>query len=495
MTSIRDWSIKYKIILHVAVIGIITALFLTFLYIKTQKNIIHSMSIQGSQLASSLIKIGLRSAMEEGEPEKVQSIIQEISHSDSIKKIRILSPQGKILRSSDIKEIGALIGEESFNSLKNLLSGQEDSAVFFLRKKSTMQNLSLIRNSEECFECHSPSQKINGLLDVSVDYTYSSSLLKRSQIQGVFIGVLSLIILSLIILRLFQKLINTPLSLLKEKMKKIQEGNFDISIPPMKNDEIGNLASSFNIMVKKLKEANQKIEELHHQQMEKAEHLASLGELAAGLAHEIKNPVAGLKGALEIMIQKTDPSDPKKEIFSEMLLQVERIHRITQDLLSYAKPKEMSFRLVNPNECVENAIKLARPQTDSKEIKVIFQPVSAKTLARMDTDKIQEVMLNLLLNSVSAIKKKGVIEIKLEKNRKKELKITFSDNGSGIKKEHLPLIFNPFFTTKSRGTGLGLSICKKIIEAHGGSILVRSKEGKGTTFHIGLPVIENGEDQ
>ena len=108
----------------------------------------------------------------------------------------------------------------------------------------------------------------------------------------------------------------------------------------------------------------------------------------------------------------------------------------------------------------------------------------------MDADKIQEVMLNLMLNSISAIKEKGNINIELQKKNKKELEIILSDDGAGIKKDHISQIFNPFFTTKSRGTGLGLSICKKIIEAHKGTFKVKSEEGKGTTFHILLPVLE-----
>jgi signal transduction histidine kinase len=152
----------------------------------------------------------------------------------------------------------------------------------------------------------------------------------------------------------------------------------------------------------------------------------------------------------------------------------------------------MSFSLVNPNECVENAIKLAKPQKNSKDISFHFEGLDNSTLARMDADKIQELMLNLMLNSISAIEKNGQIDIKLMKRNEKELEILLEDNGRGIKKDHLSQMFNPFFTTKSRGTGLGLSICKKITETHQGSIQVKSKEGKGTTFLIRLPVLLPG---
>jgi len=493
MKSIKQWSLRNKTILHVLVIGVITTLVLIFLYLRAQRNIIHSMSRQKAEVVGLMIENSLFQAMKEGKPEEVQATIQQTASSSYIKRIRILSAEGKILRSSYEDEIGSSSEAIHRNKLKELFSNGTKSDINFIKPESTIQNFRLIENREVCYGCHSPQVKVNGILEINVDYAAASTLLKKSQFQGILIGVVSISILIFIILRLFEKLINRPISRLKDNMKNVQEGDLNIHFPVVKHDEIGNLAESFNAMVKKLREANQKIEHLHNQQMEKAEHLASIGELAAGLAHEIKNPIAGMKGALEIINQKTVPSDPKKEIFNEILLQIEKIHNVIQDLLSYAKPKEMSFSLINPNECVENAVKLARPQTNSKDIIFHFEGIDNNTLARIDADKIQELMLNLMLNSISAIEKKGQVDIKLLKKNKKDLEILFSDDGKGIKKDHLSQIFNPFFTTKSRGTGLGLSICKKIISAHNGSIQVKSKEGKGTAFFIRLPVLQSGD--
>ncbi len=223
--------------------------------------------------------------------------------------------------------------------------------------------------------------------------------------------------------------------------------------------------------------------------MEKAEHLASIGELAAGLTHEIKNPIAGMKGALEIINQQTDPTDPKKEIFTEILLQIDKISNVVHDLLRYARPKEMSMSAVDPNECIIKAIKFAKTQINDKEIDIRFKSLNNGTRALIDSDKIQEVILNLMINSISAINNKGLITINLSEKGEKVLEIILSDNGMGIKKDHLAQIFHPFFTTKTKGTGLGLSICKKIIEAHDGTIEVKSKEEEGTTFTIELPVL------
>ncbi|MFB0566925.1 MAG: PAS domain-containing sensor histidine kinase [Candidatus Aminicenantaceae bacterium] len=514
MKSIKNWSLKSKIILHILIIGMLTALFLTFLYIGTQRNIIHTMSRQKVELVGSIIENSIFAAMKEGKigniqtssPKRdslrtgelpaafgcmtwIQTTIQELASSRAIKKIRFLTPQGKIIQSTDEKEIGSLPGSNTIQHLEEFLLKKTQSNIIFIKQKSTIQSFHIIENRRECFDCHSSKKRINGILEVNIDYTASSALLKKSQFKGIILAIFAVTTLTLIILRLFEKLINRPISKLKEKMREVQDGNLNIQFPSVRNDEIGSLAKSFNVMIHKLKDANNKIETLFNQQIEKAEHLASVGELAAGLAHEIKNPIAGMKGALEIINQKTDPYDEKKEIFIEMLSQTEKINRVIQDLLSYAKPKEMSFSSVNPNECIKNALKLAKSQMNSKEISIHYQGIENHNLVSIDADKIQEVILNLMLNSISAIGEKGQISIVLDKKNNKELEIMFSDDGIGIKNEYLSQIFNPFFTTKNRGTGLGLSICKKIIEAHNGSIEVESNEGQGTTFIIRLPVI------
>ncbi len=489
---LREWKLKNKIILHMAVIGGFCALFVAFLYLNAQKNIIHTMSKQKTELLSAMIERSIFSAMKDGKMEEVQSVLAGIAAMNDIIKIRICNPQGEILRSSLKEEQGTPVGPITRNNLASFLSSQNQSGTYFDRGQSRIQEFRSIENKKDCFGCHDSGIKINGILEVNIDYTPAAILLRKSQLQGIIIGLAAMGILAFIIIRLFERLINRPISKLKDKMKKVQEGDLDVPFSSCKSDEIGSLTKSFDEMTKRLKEANHKVEELYNEQIVKAGHLASIGELAAGLAHEIKNPIAGMKGALEIFNQRTDESDPKKEIFTEMLLQIEKINRVIQDLLIYAKPKEMKISQVDPNECIRNAIKLANPHINSKDIRFHFHPLENERLAQIDCHKIQEVLLNLILNSIASIGREGKIAIKLQEKNKNELEIIFSDNGKGIKKEHLSQVFHPFFTTKKRGTGLGLSICKNIIEAHNGSIEVTSVENAGTTFTIRLPVLELG---
>jgi two-component system NtrC family sensor kinase len=329
---------------------------------------------------------------------------------------------------------------------------------------------------------------------VNLEEAATANLIYRNQFRAIVISLLALVILIFIILRLFEKVINRPLSELKDQMKKVQGGNLGVKLRPKKNDDIGDLTKSFNIMVANLKRANMEIEELHSREMERAGHLASMGELAAGLAHEIKNPIAGIKGALEVINQRTEPNAPEKEIFTEILHQTDRIYHIVQDLLSYARPREINLKPTNPSECIQRAITLARSQTQDKDIEFHFEKSEKEIQILCDENKIQEVVLNLLINSIAAIEEKGEISVEVTQKSDRWLEIAIRDDGKGIKTEHLSLAFNPFFTTRKRGTGLGLSICKKIIEAHKGSIDVQSEEGKGTIFTIRLPLVNQAKN-
>lgn len=491
--KLKDWKLRQKIILHIFVVGLVTLTLLAYLYFTTQKNIINSLSFKKAELVGSMIESNLSHQIGPNQAMNLGPTLSRITASSAIKNLRILNLEGKIINSSDSEEIGSSLEKSQLDQLVEMYGDLDQPDIYTAKPASPTLSYVAIPNKEECFGCHSPEKKINGILQVSLDTADTSALLRRNQVKGVIIGILALGTLTFIIIRLFEKIINRPLSRLKQQMEEIESGNLSIHLEPEKHDEIGDLTKRFSIMIEKLNQAQQKIEDLHNQQIEKAGHLASVGELAAGLAHEIKNPVAGIKGALEIIQQKTDIKDPKREIFGEILKQTDKIHDITQDLLSYAKPKILSKKPVNPNNCILDAIKLASAQTRDKDIQFNFKGLKKDTLILIDENKIQEVMLNLLINSIAAIEEKGGISIAISTIKSEELEIIVTDNGKGIKPEHLSQIFNPFFTTRKRGTGLGLSICRQIIEAHSGSIHVKSQLGKGTTFSIRIPVSQENK--
>jgi len=279
-----------------------------------------------------------------------------------------------------------------------------------------------------------------------------------------------------------------PLIELQEQIERVGEGDLSASVGFAKrNDEVGDLGRNFNRMVQQLRESRAEIEHLHRTQMSRAEHFATLGELAAGLAHEIRNPLAGIAGVIEIVGRDLPVSSPAKAVVKEVRQEIAQINRILTDLLETARPRAPEMRASDLNTTVEHTVMLARQQVLSKPIKIEFTPGLDLPEVEHDSDQIHQVLLNLLLNGVQAIEGSGTVRVTVFEQGTDAV-VTVSDTGRGIAAEHLPNIFRPFYTTKGNGTGLGLSLARRIVEEHHGQIEVASSAGKGTTFTVLLPV-------
>ncbi len=282
--------------------------------------------------------------------------------------------------------------------------------------------------------------------------------------------------------------IQRPMVELQDKIARLGEGDLDVSVNfARRNDEIGDLGRNFNHMVQQLRESREEIERLHRTQMSRAEHLATLGELAAGLAHEIRNPLAGIAGVIEIVGRDLPPTSPARAVIKDVRLEVTQINRILTDLLQTARPHPPQVRPTDLNTTVEHAVMLARQQVLSKPIKIELEKDPQLPNVEHDSDQLHQVILNLLLNAVQAIDATGKIRVVLAAKKENAL-ISVSDSGRGISPEHLPFIFRPFYTTKGNGTGLGLSLARRIVEDHRGKIEVESEPGKGSEFLITLPI-------
>jgi signal transduction histidine kinase len=279
-----------------------------------------------------------------------------------------------------------------------------------------------------------------------------------------------------------------PLIDLQEQIERVGEGDLNASVGFAKrNDEVGDLGRNFNRMVQQLRESRAEIEHLHRTQMSRAEHFATLGELAAGLAHEIRNPLAGIAGVIEIVGRDLPVSSPAKAVVKEVRQEIAQINKILTDLLETARPRAPEMRASDLNTTVEHTVMLTRQQVLSKPIKIEFTAGFDLPEVEHDSDQIHQVLLNLLLNAVQAIDGSGVVRVAVSEQGNDAV-VTVSDTGRGIPAEHLPNIFRPFYTTKGNGTGLGLSLARRIVEEHHGQIEVASSAGKGTTFTVALPV-------
>ena len=282
-------------------------------------------------------------------------------------------------------------------------------------------------------------------------------------------------------------LIQRPMVELQEKMQQVSEGNLDVAVSfSRRNDEIGDLGRNFNHMMLQLRESREEIERLHRTQMSRAEHLATLGELATGLAHEIRNPLAGIAGVIEIVGRDLPSTSPARAVVKDVRQEIARINRIVTDLLETARPHPPQIRRSNLNTTVEHAVMLARQQVISKPIKIELQKAPHLPEVEHDSDQIHQVLLNLLLNAVQSMDGPGKVCVEID-TRGGDASVTVSDTGRGISPEVLSNIFRPFYTTKGNGTGLGLSLARRIVEDHHGRIEVSSVVGSGSKFTVLLP--------
>ncbi len=487
-----DWKLKHKVVFHIFVIGFFSVSALFVLFIRSEKKLITAFTSEKTEMVGTLIDCNIQHQIMTEGAESVFIDLERMIRASSLERLRILNIDGEILNSSDKREIGTMALDSERSLLRRFFSETDREDFFTSKPYSRTQSYVALENRDECVRCHGTEVRFIGILEVKFDESLESALMHRSRTQGITIALITLFILTFVTYRLYGRVINRPLVRFKENMSRVQNGELGLHMDASKKDEFGELAQSFNVMVEKLKQANREIEELHSQQIEKAGHLASLGELAAGLAHEIKNPIAGIKGSLEIIRDRAPKDDPQREIFSEILRQTEKIYHIIQDLLHYARPRGLSRQQENPSGCIQDAIHMAEPQTGDKDIRFQFAPLDKEVTAYLDRDKIQEVVLNLLLNGIAAIEKEGEINIELDHDGS-ELSIRIEDTGKGISPEQLPLIFNPFFTTRKQGTGLGLSMCLQIIQAHDGTIEAQSQVGRGTVLTIRLPITHHKE--
>jgi PAS domain S-box-containing protein len=229
-------------------------------------------------------------------------------------------------------------------------------------------------------------------------------------------------------------------------------------------------------------------------ELQRAAQLSFVGELAAGLAHEIKNPLAGIQGAVDILIRRRDKNDPEREALEGMRHEVERIDSTVRALLDRARPRLVSVKATSLTEIVARAVNLARSQSSNEStkdrIKIEFDPPEDPITIPIDAAQIEDAVLNLIINAIDAIDGNGEVNIQVgqtETEFENEAIVIVSDNGRGISEDDLVKVFNPFFTTRAGGTGLGLPAVRRIVRAHGGRVEVQSTLGQGATFTIHLP--------
>lgn len=320
----------------------------------------------------------------------------------------------------------------------------------------------------------------------------------RDEIRNIFFILLfATVLITLIVLLILFNAINHMTSSLEKLVVEIDKIDFvsdvDISLPAQ-NDEIGFLYHHFNLLKERLDVSKKDLQNAQ-KQIYHAEKLASIGRLASGVAHQVNNPLNGIKSCLYSIQQEPDNINQTREYLALIDEGIDNIESVVKKLLGFARQQSISENFIDINESILKVVHLFDYRLKEKNIEVKLDLAKDLYRVKIDYHLFQEVIMNLLLNSHDAIEKTGTISISTHIENESSIAMQISDTGCGISPEDIKKIYEPFFTTKEvgTGTGLGLSVCLGIIESHDGRIVVESTLGKGTTFKVILPILERNE--
>jgi len=380
--------------------------------------------------------------------------------------------------------------------------------VISRHKESGLPTLQEFRGGQNIGTTHEYSyagvQMVGGLARVEfgglvagVQIPKSTAYLTAKVLFSSLMGVSFALLIASVLLSLFwSRRITRPLEKLSDATKELGRGEFNIHIERTSNDEIGHLAESFNQMASELSIREKALNEAQAQLVQ-SEKMAAFGQLGAGIAHEVKNPLAGILGFAQLSLRKTEKDSPLHKNLLQIEKETRRCKTIIENLLKFARQEKVQYAATDINRVVQDSIDIMGHQLGIHQIKV-EKDLSANLPEIMaNGNQIQQVLMNFMLNSQQAMNgNPGTVRLETALADAENIEIRVKDNGPGIPKEIQTKIFEPFFTTKpaGQGTGLGLSVSYGIIKDHGGIIRIVSQQGEGTLFIITLPVNRKVDD-
>jgi signal transduction histidine kinase len=305
-------------------------------------------------------------------------------------------------------------------------------------------------------------------------------------------AIMFVILLGIIASLIFSRMITKPISKFVEFTKVLGRGEYGKRVDVKYGDEMGYLARSFNTLSMQLKDSRKKMEEAYtYTHLIEAEKIASIGQISAGLAHELKNPLTSLKMLFQAFREQPDMTPEDAEVIAG---EIEKMENIIENFMGFARERGLRLEDVNISEVIDRVIALATYDIENAGITVRREMIEALPVIQADRSMLEHLFLNLVINAVHAMPDGGEIRIS-GKSDNDFVEVMVWDHGRGIPQEIRSKIFNPFFTTKEGGTGLGLSIAYNIVKSHGGMLFFNSNEGSGTVFTARLPIKrEDGQD-
>jgi two-component system, NtrC family, sensor kinase len=531
MAISRRWirvahSISAKLVILLVALMASVFGFLGYLNIRLQRQQLEKSTLASAERVSDVIKHSASYYMLRNQRDGLYHTILDIANEPGIVRIRIFNKEGRISFSSDTAEIDTLVdkraeacyGCHSQTAPLTRLNRPDRFRTYRLASgQRVLGIINPIENSPECSNAschvHPADMKVLGVLDTDLSLATADASVAAGTRRMLLYTLLAIAIISSLSVLFVWRVVNRPLKTLEDGTERLASGNLGYQLDVRSRDELADLARSFNMMSHQLKDAREEITEWGrtleqrvdqktlelnraHEQMLRVEKMASIGKLAAIVAHEINNPLAGILTYAKLLKKQFAKENDKKydEVIASLdLIESEswRCGEIIKNLLTFAHTSSMNHEPADLNAVISRCVQLVQHQLNLQNIQAHLELASDLPHVRCDPAQIEQVILALVMNAIAAMPEGGKLLLRSRENESRpQVEIDVRDNGVGIPPELMSQMFEPFFTTKERGhgLGLGLAICRMIVERHEGHIDVESERGRGTQFTVSLPL-------
>ncbi len=494
-------NLSVKILLAVGLTTAAVIAIYTYFVIRVQSAWWYDRTQAQNLIAATMVHEYIKGVMLSERHEEVDQFLAELKKTREIQRGRIVKLDGTVAFSTETQEVARMVVDlppELFTGKRTLqgvrsVEGQEMAITM----RPVIQMAS-------CRRCHDPKQEVLGAIVLERSMAPALASIASNRNLLIVYGLVIFALVGAVLWLLIVRFVTQPVRDLLGQMHRVRQGDLAARAEIAGSDEIGKLALGFNEMVQSLATAQHQLHESHEKQIQQAGKLASIGELASGIAHEIRNPLAGIGAAVEVLAESGSGDGKYGEVAGEIHQQIARLNRTLRDLLDFARPREPEIEPCDVHDILRAMLALVRPDAQKHHIRIVEEFAADLPPISADSQQLQQAILNILLNATQAMPDGGTLTARTERvdaprngaenatKRGPYVRINIRDTGVGISREHLGSIFSPFYTTKHRGTGLGLSITRTIVEKHHGTIAVESELNRGTTFTLEFAAAEEG---
>lgn len=519
-------SIAAKLIIATGLLIVILSFIFWYATLKKQQTDVMSIALKYGGSFVDFAKGSTYHSKFAHKGEETKRVLANLGRPEGVQSVRIFDHSGKVLFCSHNRTVGTLI-DKSTVACAGCHSEPEKSGELLPEFKTwnvfkneegatSLRIVSAVTNEKGCStaacHAHPENKEILGFIEANLSLALLDEALFKQGLALTAYVVVFVLAVSLFLGIINYKIVTNPLQELAKGMERVAGGDLDHLVKLNSIDEIGVLANTFNSMIHDIKAAKEqrerwtqtleeevakKTEEIKRTQagLVQTEKLASLGRMAAGVAHEINNPLTGVVTFAHLMKKRFEPGSDDAEDVDVIIEQAERCAKIIKNLLTFARATPSEKGQIVVNNIIKKTMGLVKNQEKFHNVKFHLNLDDEPFVTHGDGTQFQQICLNMFLNAADAMNLRGDITVtshKVEEEGKPFVEVIFSDTGGGIKEEDLPKLFEPFFTTKpvDKGTGLGLSITHGIVKHLGGNIRVESTIGKGTSFFVRLPLTE-----